>query len=114
RSILLGDAAYAVSPLAGQGASFAVAGAELLTRTLRERGNDLSTAFADYEAAWRPVVEEQQAAGRRNARFFVPPNRTSLLLRRGALQRMNLRGLNTFVARRAFGSVLPTKGQRAR
>ncbi|MFI8413377.1 FAD-dependent monooxygenase [Paeniglutamicibacter gangotriensis] len=110
RSILLGDAAYAVSPLAGQGASLAVAGAELLTRTLRERDNDLSTAFADYEAAWRPVVEEQQAAGRRNTRFFVPPNRTSLLLRRGALHLMNLRGLNAFMARRAFGSVLPTQG----
>lgn len=110
RCIILGDAAYAVSLLAGQGASLAIAGAEQFTRTLRENNNNLPAAFAKFEADWRPAAEAQQAAGRRNARFFVPPNRASQITRRLALHLMNFGPLNTFMARRAFGAVLPSKG----
>lgn len=110
RVVITGDAAYAVSLLAGQGASLAVAGAHSLATALRTYGDDLTTGLAGYESNWRPVAEKQQAAGRRNASFFVPAGRTGQLVRRAALWAMGLPGVGGLAARRIFGSSLPAKG----
>ncbi len=110
RCVLLGDAAYAVSLLAGHCASLAIAGAKMLTDALRSHGNDIPGALARYEETWRPVVQRQQAAVRRNARFFVPPGRRALLLRRVWLHLMNLGPVNSVMARRVFGASVPGKG----
>ncbi|GGQ73934.1 FAD-dependent monooxygenase [Couchioplanes azureus] len=84
RVALLGDAAYAVSLLAGQGASLAVAGAYVLAEQLA-RSASVDAALAAYESALRPVVLDRQEAGRRGARWFLPATRTRLRLRRAAL-----------------------------
>ena len=81
---LVGDACQAVSLLAGQGASLAVAGGLLLARELTT-GPTPAAAFRTYEQRWRPVVEERQRAGRRAAASFLPRTRTALLTRRIAL-----------------------------
>ncbi len=81
---LVGDACQAVSLLAGQGASLAVAGGRLLARELTA-GPTPEAAFRTYERRWRPVVEERQRAGRRAAASFLPRTRTALLTRRVAL-----------------------------
>lgn len=112
RFIILGDAAYAVSLLAGQGASLAIAGAEALARMLREEHNNIALAFQRFEAQWRPLSADQQEAGRRNARFFIPPHRTALVSRRAALHLINFAPLNRIIARRAFGTILPSKAHR--
>ena len=112
RCVLLGDAAFAVSLLAGQGASLAIAGAKMLADALGS-GNDIPAALAGYEASWRPLVEQQQEAGRRNARFFVPSDRRALLLRRWSLHLMNLAPVNAVIARRVFGASVVGKGHPA-
>jgi 2-polyprenyl-6-methoxyphenol hydroxylase-like FAD-dependent oxidoreductase len=71
-AVLVGDAGYAVSLLAGQGASLAIGGAYLLAEALAT-GGDIATGLAQFEAALAPEVRRQQAAGRRMADWFVPP-----------------------------------------
>ncbi|PND55559.1 FAD-dependent oxidoreductase [Mycobacterium sp. ENV421] len=84
RVVLLGDACYAVSLLAGQGASLGIAGAYVLADRL-QRSPSIEQALADYERLWRPVAEEKQASGRRAARWFLPKSALGLWVRRTAL-----------------------------
>jgi 2-polyprenyl-6-methoxyphenol hydroxylase-like FAD-dependent oxidoreductase len=71
RVVLVGDAGYAVSLLAGQGASLAVAGAHLLAEAVA--AGNIDEGLDRFEAVLRPAVRDKQAAGRRTADFFVPP-----------------------------------------
>jgi 2-polyprenyl-6-methoxyphenol hydroxylase-like FAD-dependent oxidoreductase len=71
RAVLVGDAGYAVSLLAGQGASLAVAGAHLLAEAVAV--GDIDAGLDRFEAELRPAVRDKQAAGRRMADFFLPP-----------------------------------------
>jgi 2-polyprenyl-6-methoxyphenol hydroxylase-like FAD-dependent oxidoreductase len=71
RAVLVGDAGYAVSLLAGQGASLAVAGAHLLAEAVAD--GDVDDGLDRFEATLPPAVRDKQAAGRRTADFFVPP-----------------------------------------
>ncbi|GIJ45187.1 FAD-dependent oxidoreductase [Virgisporangium aliadipatigenens] len=84
RVALLGDAAYAVSLLAGQGAALAVAGAYLLGEHLA-RAASVEAALAGYERALRPVVLDRQETARKGVRWFAPTTRGRLRLRRAAL-----------------------------
>lgn len=61
---LLGDAAHAVSPSSGQGASLALEDALELARQLREH-DDAPAALTAYERARRDRVERIAAVGRR-------------------------------------------------
>ena len=65
RMIIIGDAAHATSPSAGQGASMAVEDAVVLARCLRETDR-IPEAFARYEAERRARVEKVVAFGKRN------------------------------------------------
>lgn len=84
RVVLVGDACYAVSLLAGQGASLAVAGAFVLADQL-DRSPTVGSALAGYERLWRPVVEEKQQVARGAVRWFLPHGRVGLWVRRGML-----------------------------
>jgi 2-polyprenyl-6-methoxyphenol hydroxylase-like FAD-dependent oxidoreductase len=84
RVALLGDAGYAVSLLAGQGAALAVTGAYVLAEQLA-RTPSVEAALHAYEQTLRPVVEEKQETARNGARWFVPTTRAQLWLRRVAL-----------------------------
>ena len=66
RVVLAGDAAHAVAPSAGQGASMAIEDAVVLGRCLAERPGDLPGALGEYERIRRPRVEKVVAVGRRN------------------------------------------------
>jgi 2-polyprenyl-6-methoxyphenol hydroxylase-like FAD-dependent oxidoreductase len=81
--MLLGDAAYAVSLLAGQGAALAVAGAYVLGEHLA-RAASIEAALAGYEQALRPVVLDKQETARTGVRWFVPSTRGQWRLRRAA------------------------------
>ncbi|GIE93802.1 FAD-dependent oxidoreductase [Paractinoplanes rishiriensis] len=65
RTVLLGDAAHAMSPSSGQGASMAMEDAATLGRCLAEEP-DLATALGRYERRRRARVEKVVAQGRRN------------------------------------------------
>ena len=93
RVVLVGDACQAVSLLAGQGASLAVAGAHLLAEELAG-ASDVPAALGRYHARLAPAVAAKQAAGRRTAEWFLPSTTSRLLLRRLALRAMRLPGLN--------------------
>jgi hypothetical protein len=69
RTVLLGDACGAVSRLAGQGGSLAIAGAALprdIVGPVASRRR-IGPALPEFERRWRPVVE---AAGRRAVSLF--------------------------------------------
>jgi 2-polyprenyl-6-methoxyphenol hydroxylase-like FAD-dependent oxidoreductase len=80
RVVLIGDAAHAVSLLAGQGASLAIGGAHLLARMLSEH-EDISAALAAFERVMRPEVQKKQGARRRTAEWIVPGSRFRVWLR---------------------------------
>ncbi len=66
RVLLIGDAAHAVSPNAGQGASMALEDAMYLTKLFREEPqNDYPGVFAAFERGRKPRVERIVAEGRR-------------------------------------------------
>ncbi|WP_199038726.1 FAD-dependent monooxygenase [Glycomyces salinus] len=98
---LVGDAAYAVSLVAGQGASLGMAGAYLLAERLAagepgsaDPGAAVPAALADWEARMRPIAEHRQEAARdRVTEWFLPRTKTRLVLRRWGFRAMNLPGL---------------------
>ena len=71
RMVIIGDAAHATSPSAGQGASMAIEDAVVLAKCLRDIP-DTSTAFAAYERLRRARVERVVAQGRRNGSGKAP------------------------------------------
>ena len=102
RVVLIGDAAYAVSLLAGQGASLGIAGAYLLADQIG-RGTSLTAALTGYERLLRPTIADRQAAARSGARWFLPATRTQLLLRRAILRTGGLPLVNRRLARLLAG-----------
>lgn len=64
RAVLLGDAAHAVTPSSGQGASLAIEDALELARRLRDH-DEVPRALAAYEHARRGRVERIAAEGRK-------------------------------------------------
>lgn len=79
RVALLGDAAYCVSLLAGQGSALAMIGAYVLAGELQAA--DHRAAFAAYEARLRGFIAGKQRAAERFAGSFAPRTRLGLALR---------------------------------
>lgn len=66
RVALIGDAAHAVAPHSGQGASMALEDAMLMAKMLRDSGGDgVERVFAEFEQKRRPRTDRVIAAGRR-------------------------------------------------
>ena len=95
--VLVGDAAHAVSLLAGQGASLAIAGAFVLADCLRE-ATPVEQALAEYERIFCPVAEEKQRVAVKAVRWFLPHTRTPLLVRRAALALARIPVFTRYVA----------------
>jgi 2-polyprenyl-6-methoxyphenol hydroxylase-like FAD-dependent oxidoreductase len=110
RVTLLGDACAAVSLLAGQGASLAICGAYVLAEELAAAPT-LESGLERYERAWRPVVTDRQAAGRRAARWFLPASRRQVLLRRAVLKLGRLPWLDRAIVRTVAGDPTPVVAQ---
>lgn len=105
RIVLVGDACQAVSLLAGQGASMAVAGAAVLAQELERGGtDDPGPALARYECRLQPVVKARQRAGRRTAGSFVPATRAGLTARRAVLRLASSRGASVLLRRFLAGT----------
>jgi 2-polyprenyl-6-methoxyphenol hydroxylase-like FAD-dependent oxidoreductase len=100
RIALLGDAAFCPSLLAGEGSSFAMAGAYILAGELARANGDYQAAFARYEQTFRPFIERKQKGARRFASTFAPATRFGLLARNQMLRVMNVPILGTWMIRR--------------
>ncbi|GAB2766944.1 FAD-dependent monooxygenase [Sinomonas soli] len=107
RTVLLGDACGAVSLLAGQGGSLAIAGAALLGDIVGPVSTTaaIGPALADFERRWRPTVEMAQASGRRTASSFLPANRAQRLVRRLIIRATRLPGIDRLVARQILRTI---------
>jgi 2-polyprenyl-6-methoxyphenol hydroxylase-like FAD-dependent oxidoreductase len=86
RIVLLGDAAFAVSLIAGKGATLAMAGAVVLADALAGRPGGIDNACARYEARLRLWVEAAQRVAQRNLHLFTPANHFQLLVRETVLR----------------------------
>ncbi len=80
RVVLLGDAAHAIGPHAGQGASMAMEDAVVLSACLADT-LDYGAAFARYEALRRPRIARVVKLTRQNASRKRKNSRLSLFLR---------------------------------
>ena len=106
RTVLVGDACGAVSWLAGQGGSLAMAGA-LLGDVLGpvDSAAGIGQALAAFERRWKPLVDVAQASGRRAAPSFLPANRTGRPLRRWIIRGTHLSGIDRLLARMIVGRI---------
>lgn len=60
RVVLVGDAGYCVSPVAGMGGSMAIIGAGRIAEALERHGADYAAAFQDYHDKLHAFVDEVQ------------------------------------------------------
>ena len=81
RIALVGDAAAAVSLLAGEGTGLAIAEAYVLAGELAGAGGDHQVAFARYEERLRPFLQAKQRSAAKFASTFAPRTRLGLALR---------------------------------
>lgn len=87
RVSLIGDAAFCVSLLAGQGSALAMVAAYILAGELHRAGGNHEQAFARYQELFGPFVARKQKAALRFAGFFAPKSKIALWTRN---QIMNL------------------------
>jgi 2-polyprenyl-6-methoxyphenol hydroxylase-like FAD-dependent oxidoreductase len=96
RVALLGDAAYCVSLLAGQGSALAMTGAYVLAGELARAGGQPEIAFGNYEKLLRGFVEKKQQGAERFASAFAPKTRLGLFFRNQVMRAAAIPGLARF------------------
>jgi 2-polyprenyl-6-methoxyphenol hydroxylase-like FAD-dependent oxidoreductase len=103
RVVLVGDAAYCPSLLAGQGSALAMAGAHVLAHALAAAGGDHAAAFAAYERRFKPFVDDKQRAAERFAGWFAPRTRLGVWVRAVATNLLGMPLVGERIAARSFG-----------
>jgi 2-polyprenyl-6-methoxyphenol hydroxylase-like FAD-dependent oxidoreductase len=81
RVALVGDAAFCVSLMAGQGAALAMIAAYVLAGELDNTRCRYAEAFANYEVLLRNFIGLKQRGAERFASAFAPKTRSGLFLR---------------------------------
>jgi 2-polyprenyl-6-methoxyphenol hydroxylase-like FAD-dependent oxidoreductase len=99
RVALVGDAAFCVSLMAGQGAALAMTAAYVLAGELGKAGQQHRAAFQNYERILRTFIESKQRGAARFASAFAPRTRWGLFLRNQLIRASAIPG----VARLSFG-----------
>ena len=100
RVALVGDAAFCVSLMAGQGGALAMTAAYVLAGELGKTGQRHEDAFRNYERILRTFIESKQQGAARFASTFVSKTKWGLYLRNQLVKAAAIPG----VARVAFGS----------
>jgi 2-polyprenyl-6-methoxyphenol hydroxylase-like FAD-dependent oxidoreductase len=93
RVALLGDAAFCVSLLAGQGTALAMVAAYILAGELHRANGDYAKAFARYQNLFGPFIARKQKAALRFAGSFAPKSKFSLFLRNQIFNLMAIPGI---------------------
>jgi 2-polyprenyl-6-methoxyphenol hydroxylase-like FAD-dependent oxidoreductase len=102
RIALLGDAAFCVSLLAGQGSALAMTAAYALAGELGRTSADPQAAFRRYEALLRPLIATKQKAAEQFAGSFAPKTRLGLFVRNQVTKAFAI----PYVAKMTMGSSL--------
>ena len=100
RVALIGDAAFCVSLLAGQGSALAMISAYVLAGELAAARGDHREAFAQYEARLRNYISAKQRGAERFAGAFAPKTRAGLLLRNLVIKAFAIPGFARFAVGR--------------
>jgi 2-polyprenyl-6-methoxyphenol hydroxylase-like FAD-dependent oxidoreductase len=96
RTVLLGDAAYCGSPLAGLGTAMALVAAYVLAGELAATPGDHAAAFARYQDEMRDYVKQCQALPPGGVKGFAPNSALMIWLRNLSMTMMTrwpMRGL---------------------
>jgi 2-polyprenyl-6-methoxyphenol hydroxylase-like FAD-dependent oxidoreductase len=107
RIALVGDAAYCVSLMAGQGSALAITGAYVLAGELAKASGDHVEAFANYEKVLRAFIETKQRGAERFAAAFAPKTSWGVFLRNQVIRATAIPG----IARLTFGRGIVDKLQ---
>lgn len=102
RVALIGDAAAAVSLLAGEGTGLAMVQAYILAGELNRAGADYPDAFRRYEQQLRPIVEARQQSARAFATMFAPKTALGVWTRNQASKLLNIPRLADWAIRSEF------------
>jgi 2-polyprenyl-6-methoxyphenol hydroxylase-like FAD-dependent oxidoreductase len=93
RVAVVGDAAFCVSLLAGQGSALAMISAYVLAGELAEAPGQYQQAFARYDAILRSYIESKQRGAERFAGAFAPKTRAALQFRNLMIKAFAIPGL---------------------
>jgi 2-polyprenyl-6-methoxyphenol hydroxylase-like FAD-dependent oxidoreductase len=110
RMALVGDAAFCVSLLAGQGSALAMAAAYILAGELHRAAGDYPTAFAQYQKRFGPFVQRKQRSALKFAASFAPKSRFSMAVSNAIMNLLRVRWIADFAIGRDLGDhfTLPT------
>ncbi len=97
RIALVGDAAFCVSLVAGQGSALAMISAYVLAGELAAADGRYQEAFAGYEAVLRSFVDGKQRGAERFARVFAPRTSWGLRVRNEVIRAFAIPGLAKLV-----------------
>jgi 2-polyprenyl-6-methoxyphenol hydroxylase-like FAD-dependent oxidoreductase len=100
RVVLLGDAAFCVSLLAGQGSALAIVAAYVLGGELARSGDRIDEALASYERLLRAYVSTKQAGAVRFAGAFAPRTRFGVWFRNLVMNALAIPGVARFAVGR--------------
>jgi 2-polyprenyl-6-methoxyphenol hydroxylase-like FAD-dependent oxidoreductase len=103
RTALVGDAAYAPSLLAGQGAALAMAGAYVLAHALAAANGDHRAAFRRYQTSFKPLTDAKQQSARSFGGWFAPRSRAGLWFRNAASRTLNVPLIARLAVSRSLG-----------
>ena len=99
RVALVGDAAFCVSLMAGQGSALAITAAYVMAGELIKASGRHEEAFRNYEALLRDYIGSKQKGAERFSSAFAPRTRWGLFMRNQVIKASTIPGL----ARLAFG-----------
>jgi 2-polyprenyl-6-methoxyphenol hydroxylase-like FAD-dependent oxidoreductase len=99
RVALVGDAAFCVSLMAGQGSALAITAAYVMAGELIKASGRHEEAFRNYEALLRSYIGSKQRGAERFSSAFAPRTQWGLFLRNQVIKASAIPGL----ARLAFG-----------
>ena len=93
RVALVGDAAFCVSLVAGQGSALAMISAYVLAGELANAGGRHEEAFGKYETFLRAYIETKQRGAERFASIFAPRTQWGFWLRNQVIKAFAIPGL---------------------
>jgi 2-polyprenyl-6-methoxyphenol hydroxylase-like FAD-dependent oxidoreductase len=102
RVTLLGDAAFCLSLLSGQGSALAMAAAYVLAGELHRADGRVAGAFAAYQERFGSFAAMKQRAARRFLSTFAPKSRCSLFLRNQIMRLLSIGWIADVTAGREF------------
>lgn len=103
RIVLVGDAAWCLTLYSGMGVTAGLKGGYELGQSLNTSGADIVGALAGWEDRMRPFVRKHQRLAYLKRELFVPSNRLTAGLRRGALRIIQRKAARTASAAQSAG-----------